>query len=195
MINFAEFEFAAVLDLPDELPVFDLTESYEPEIIAAHRWGIGRYNEKRKQMYLAPQYEGRRDIHMGIDFWCPPGEPVYAFYDGEIAYFADNDQKGNYGPTIVTRHRLDGVELFALYGHLTRASVDGIARGQPVSKGDRLGAVGTSDVNGGWAPHLHFQISMEDPGKADMPGVVADDDLEEALEKYPDPRLIVGSVY
>lgn len=195
MPDFSNFNFAPVIDLPESPTVFDLTETYDPEYVAGQVWGIGRYNEKRRGMYLAPQYGGRRNIHMGIDVWCPAGQPVYAFYDGEIAYLADNDQDGNYGPTIVTRHRLDGTELYALYGHLSRTSLQEVTEGLPISKGEQIGGVGTAEVNGGWVPHLHFQISLVDPGKADMPGVVSDADREVALDKYPDPRLIVGTVY
>jgi len=195
MTDFSQFDFAPVVKYEGEWYLFDLTDSYDPEFIERKTWGIGRYNEKREAMYLAPQYRGRRNIHMGIDFWTPAGEPVYAFYDGEICYSADNDQEGNYGPTLVTRHDLDGVELYALFGHLSRDSLDKHEPGTKIEKGEKIATVGSRVVNGGWVPHLHFQLSYEDPGKADMPGVVAEEDRAEALRKFPDPRLIVGDLY
>jgi hypothetical protein len=42
---------------------------------------------------------------------------------------------------------------------------------------------------------LHYQLSWYDPGKADMPGVVAPEDLETARAKHPDPRMILGKLY
>ncbi|HET6528601.1 MAG TPA: hypothetical protein VFG39_07595, partial [Balneolaceae bacterium] len=59
----------------------------------------------------------------------------------------------------------------------------------------KIAEIGTEEVNGGWAPHLHFQLSVDDPGKADLPGVVSDDEREQALELYPDPRLVLGELY
>ena len=50
-------------------------------------------------------------------------------------------------------------------------------------------------VTGGWEPHLHFQLSWEEPTGNDMPGVVSRDDREWALEKYPDPRIVLGRIY
>lgn len=195
MPDFNRFDFAPVVRYEGDWYVFDLTERYDPEFIERVTWGIGRYNEKRPAMYLAPQYEGRRNIHMGIDFWTPAGEPVYAFFDGVVCYLADNDQEGNYGPTVVTRHTLDGVDLYALHGHLSRESLREHKEGSPVSRGEQIATIGSREVNGGWSPHLHFQLSYEDPGGADMPGVVAEVNREEALRKFPDPRLILGDLY
>ena len=56
-------------------------------------------------------------------------------------------------------------------------------------------SVGDRHENGGWDPHLHFQLSWSDPGTHDMPGVVNPADREEALAKYPDPRMVMGPIY
>ncbi|MFH5833432.1 peptidoglycan DD-metalloendopeptidase family protein [Halalkalibaculum sp. DA384] len=191
----ARFSFAPVVTYDGEWYVFDFSMGYDPGLIRREKWGIGRYNEKRRGMYVAPQYQNRRNIHVGIDFWTPAGVPVCAFFEGEIAYLADNARPGDYGPTVVTRHSLDGAVLFALHGHLARASLDRLEKGQEIKKGQEFAEVGAHRENGGWEPHLHFQLSVEDPGRADMPGVVAEENIETALEKYPDPRLIVGDIY
>lgn len=188
-------DFAPVIAYSGEWYLFDLSETYDREFIRSKKWGIGKYNEKRREMYTAPQYEGRRNIHMGIDLWTPAGEPVHAFYDGEIAYMADNDQPGNYGPTVVTRHRIAGYTLYALHGHLTKESLDQLSIGYKFKKGEAIAAIGTEEENGGWIPHLHFQISFQDPGIADMPGVVAEEEHQEALRRYPDPRIVLGNLY
>ena len=189
------YSFEPVIRHAGTWHVFDFTEGYDPSLISQVKWGIGRYNEKRAKMYVAPQYENKRNIHMGIDFWTPPTEPVYAFYEGEIAYLQDNSREGDYGPTIVTKHRLGDTVLFALYGHLTRQTLKRLEPGQAIGKGEPISAVGRREENGGWEPHLHFQLSVEDPGEANMPGVVSEEKREEALEKFPDPRLIVGNIY
>ena len=55
--------------------------------------------------------------------------------------------------------------------------------------------VGSKEENGGWEQHVHFQLSWEEPVDNDLPGVVAIEDRESALEKYPDPRIVLGQIY
>lgn len=196
--DFSSYNFAKVMSYPenpDERFVFDFSNGYNPGFIKQKKWGIGKYNEKRSNMYVAPQYNNERNIHMGIDIWAKAGEPVFSFYKGTIAYKRDNDQKGNYGPTIILCYKFGDTELFALYGHLSRASLQMLSLGEIVKKGQRIGELGEKHVNGGWIPHLHFQLSVEDPGEADMPGVVSADDREQALQMFPDPRIVMGNLY
>lgn len=193
--DFTRFEFAPVMDMDERTEAVDLSGGYDPRYLAGIACGVGGYNEKRNGMYRSPIYSDGRDVHMGVDIWKPAGSPVYAVYQGQVRYVRDNDNAGDYGPTVVTRHELDGVELFALYGHLSRASLEKVYEGMPVERGDRLGVLGTEEENGGWVPHLHFQLSWQDPGRADMPGVVAEHDRWQALRIYPDPRTVLGPIY
>ncbi|GIT41297.1 MAG: hypothetical protein Ct9H300mP10_03070 [Methanobacteriota archaeon] len=55
--------------------------------------------------------------------------------------------------------------------------------------------MGDKHENGGWEPHLHFQLSLVEPETHDLPGVVAPEDREQALLDYPDPRLVLGPLY
>ncbi|MGF1671650.1 MAG: peptidoglycan DD-metalloendopeptidase family protein [Balneolaceae bacterium] len=187
-----KIHFHPVIKVNKPLPVFDFTEGFNTDEIERKVWGIGRYNEKRKNMYLAPQYENRRNIHMGMDIWCPAGEPVYSAWDAEVVYMANHAQTGNYGPTIVLKHEINEVTLFALHGHLSLADLDRNFIGKILERGEVFANVGTRKENGDWPPHLHYQLSRDDPGKADMPGVVSEDELAEALKKYPDPDMILN---
>lgn len=196
--DFSSCDFAKVMSYPedpDHRYVFDFSNGYNPEYIRQKEWGIGKYNEKRTNMYVAPQYNNERNIHIGIDIWAKAGEPVSSFYDGVVAYKRDNNQEGNYGPTIILRYEFGDTKLFALYGHLSRASLQMVSLGEIVKKGQRIGELGEEHINGGWIPHLHFQLSIEDPGEADMPGVVSAEDREQALQIYPDPRIVLGDLY
>lgn len=188
-----------VMDLPEEYEIFDFSNGYDPQIMSRFvengGWGIGGYSEKRQKMYLAPQYENRRNIHMGIDIWAAAGEPVYAPLEGEVAYIADHNQDGNYGGTLVLKHKVNGQIYYALYGHLSPDSILHLTPGQEVEEGEKVGELGDEKENGNWPPHLHYQISIKDPGEADMPGVVSDEEHEEALEIYPDPRILLGEIY
>jgi len=197
MNDLSPYDFAPVMNYPepDDLFVLDLSKGYDPDFIRTKKWAVGKYNEKRTGMYTAEQYQGKRNIHMGIDIWTKAGAPVYSFYDGKIAYMKDHRQDGNYGPTLVLEYKLNADTLFALYGHLSRASLDGFKVGQKVERGQKIAELGSEEVNGGWVPHLHFQLSVKDPGRADMPGVVGDEERKKALVLYPDPRLILGNLY
>ncbi len=195
MLDFSEYNFEPVMDYPDELPVLDLSVKKDPDVIKSKGWAVGKYDEKREGMYTASHFEGRRNIHVGIDIFTSAGRPVFAFYGGEIAYQGDNNRLGDYGPTIVTRHLINGRYLYALHGHLSRRSLTMHKKGDKVKAGEQIAELGTEEENVGWVPHLHFQLSLEDPGEADMPGVVSPENHSEALEIYPDPRLVLGNLY
>ena len=81
------------------------------------------------------------------------------------------------------------------YGHLSRESLIGLEVGRTIKAGDRIASLGGQHENGGWAPHLHLQLSINEPAHHDLPGVVDEDERVQALIDYPDPRLIVGPVY
>lgn len=193
--DLSSFSFAPIMDYPKKMQQVDLSNGADEEKLEAIEWGAGGYNEKRKGMYLAPHFEGKRYIHMGIDIWADAGEPVYAFHDGKVAYAGDKDRQGDYGGTIVTVHELGDETLFALYGHLSKASPERVEAGDLITAGEKIGELGTKEENGGWIPHLHFQLSWKDPKEADMPGVVSDADHASALETYPDPKLVLGNLF
>lgn len=182
-----------LMDRP--MPVLDFSKGYNPDIPKTEIYGIGGYAEKRENMYLAPHFAGKRNIHMGIDIWMPAGTPVYAIRNGRIAYLADHNEDGNYGATIVTEYNISGKPIFALHGHLSKDSLRRHKPGDSIHAGDVIAELGEPSENGNWPPHLHFQISPIDPGEADMPGVVSGEEFEEACKCYPDPRTILGPIY
>jgi peptidoglycan LD-endopeptidase LytH len=196
--DFAKFEFHPVIALPKEYEIFDFSKGYDPN--RKHMaYGIGRYDEKRAGMYttelFSPNDANARNIHVGIDIAAPVGEPIHAFYEGEIFLFGVNAADGDYGGTLITRHRLGGKELYALFGHLAHKSLSGKQVGQKIERGEVIAWVGDKSENGGWNPHLHFQLSWKKPVVCDMPGAVSDADREEALKIYPDPRNVLGRLY
>jgi len=177
----------------ESIPAVDLTDGFTPQMLK-DGWGIGGYNEKRENMYTAPQYKNRRNIHMGVDIWAPAGEPVFAPLEAVVAYTANHNQEGNYGGTLVLKHTLEGRTLYALYGHLSLRSLVKFGPGDRVEAGTVIGWLGDRSENGNWHPHLHYQLSYRDPGEADMPGVVEEKDREKALQIYPDPARILGEL-
>ena len=196
---FSKHKFHPVIQLPPEYEIFDFSESYDPSRTLASEFGIGRYNEQRPTMYtteLFSQNNGeRRDIHMGIDIAAPEGTPVYSFFDGKVFCVGINTAPGDYGGTLITEHELSELRIWVLHGHLSHASIKSLKPDQFFRKGELIARVGSQHENGGWNPHLHFQISLQAPSGCDLPGVVTKADLQKALEIFPDPRLILGPIY
>ena len=192
-IDWENHTFSPVVDLPAEYEVLDLTKGFIPDCETP--FTIGRYNEERRGLYLTKLFAGGRFIHMGIDIGAPVGTPCKAFTDCEISHLGNNPEEGDYGHVIITKQVLDGVPLWSLYGHLSRSSVDGKRVGERLSSGEVVGYIGNSEENGGWAPHLHFQLSLSAPETHDMRGVVSPEEREESLRLHPDPRLVLGPLY
>lgn len=182
-----------VLPPPSEITVLDLTKEFSPESYPL--WNIGKYNEDRI-IYTQPLFGGKRTIHIGIDIGAPAHTAVHAFWDGEVIEAGTNDADGDYGPTLITGHYLqNGTCIYALYGHLSPNSLELSQKGRKFKKGEVLGWIGTKEVNGGWPPHVHFQLSWEKPVTHDLPGAVSREQRASALQLYPDPRLVLGNLY
>ena len=190
--------FHPIVSLPDHYWVLNLQR---PQIDWENPYAftIGRYDEDRKGMYTQELFAGERTIHVGLDIGAPAQTPVYAFEDGLIHSFADNDQDGSYGPTIITEHSIQiddqTTTVWVLHGHLARESLEGLNVGDSIIKGQVIGAMGHEKENGGWPPHVHIQLSLTEPKKPDLPGVVTPENRDEALLNFPDPRNILGMVY
>jgi len=162
--------------------------------------GIGRYDEVRafysSDIFSTPGNDGPewRTVHLGADLLVQAGTPVLAPLDGIVKSVADNAGELDYGPTVILEHRAGarGDAFYTLYGHLARESVKPLREGQAVTRGTRIAAVGTPSENGGWPPHLHFQIITDLAGwQGDFPGVARPSDRRVWLSLSPDPNLIL----
>ena len=193
MIDWNIGDFHPVVILPEKYTVLDLSGGLW--IPSRTEFSIGKYNEVRPNMYNADIFAGVRNIHIGVDIGGPVGTPCMAFTSGEIFHFGYNPEPGDYGNVIITKHNISGITVWALYGHLDSTSVKDKSIGQIVNKGEVIAWFGARHENGGWEPHLHFQLSLLEPETHDFPGVVASGDRAQALLDYPDPRLVLGPIY
>lgn len=97
--------------------------------------------------YRSDPFTGARSFHSGVDLAAPTGTSVKATLDGRIAETGFNRIYGNY--VIITHDR--GYQ--SLYGHLSAIYVK---RGQYVTQGAVVGAVGNTGYSTG--SHLHLSI-------------------------------------
>ena len=87
--------------------------------------------------------------HLGVDYAAPTGTAVRSVGDGMVDFAGVQNGFGN---VVIVKHSSGHTTVYA---HLSRIAV---ARGQKVSQGQNLGAVGST----GWAtgPHLHFEFRV-----------------------------------
>lgn len=162
--------------------------------------GVGRFDEPRL-LYDSPLFgesknptEERRTIHLGIDLFVRPGAKLHAPLAGTVHLLANNIAALDYGPVVILRHLTgDGQEFFTLYGHLSKDTLEKLKVGQAIGQGEQFARVGDSKENGGWTPHVHFQVILDllDHGK-DFPGVARASECEVWTSLSPDPNLLLG---
>lgn len=103
--------------------------------------------------YISSEFGEYRDpsdpSHKGMDFAANTGVPTYAAADGTVLYAFYSDSAGNW---VVINH---GNGLVTKYMHHSAIYV---SEGQFVTKGQQIGAVGSTGWSSG--PHLHFQVEV-----------------------------------
>jgi len=95
---------------------------------------------------LSP-FEGRRQMHGGIDIAAETGDIVSAPADGVVTFVGNFESLGQ---TIVISH---GNGVISRYGHLSKFM---IRKGANVKRGQSIGQVGSTGRSTG--PHLHYEI-------------------------------------
>ncbi|MEP1488566.1 MAG: peptidoglycan DD-metalloendopeptidase family protein [Algibacter sp.] len=157
---------------------------------------FGGYKEDRSIYQRSSHFNDKtveeRNIHLGVDFWSDVETLIYAPLDGVVHSFKNNTKYGDYGPTIILKHHIDGVDFYTLYGHLSLSSIKDLKVGEAFRKGECIAFLGDASVNGDYPPHLHFQIikNIQD-FKGDYPGVCSKQDLSFFTENCPDPNVLL----
>ncbi len=160
-------------------------------------YGLGPYGEKRS-VYRAAQFADsaspeRRMIHQGIDVFAPAGTPVRAPLPGRVAFVTYNADPLDYGHTLILEHRAESAPFWTLYGHLGASLPRLCALGDTVAPGQVIAHLGDWPENGGWAPHLHFQImsDMLQQTNGNFFGVGHESLWDIWQQICPDPNLIL----
>ncbi len=93
-----------------------------------------------------------RKMHTGIDIAAPSGTTIVAAASGTVIHTYSVSQSGGYGNFTIIDH---GNGLVTCYAHQSSISV---RVGQHVSKGQTIGAVGSTGMSTG--AHLHFEVRV-----------------------------------
>jgi peptidoglycan LD-endopeptidase LytH len=157
---------------------------------------IGGYLENRyiyRRSEHFQQGNEPRSIHLGVDIWAEAGTSVYAPMDAKVHSFQNNNNFGDYGPTIILEHQIEGITFYTLYGHLNLECLEGLFEGKNIEKGEKIAEFGNYPINGDWAPHLHFQIITDMLGKkGDFIGVCEPSQQEYYANICPNPFSIIS---
>ena len=123
--------------------------------MAAHIPAIPPLSTEKGTYHLSSPFGYRSDPllgflkrHTGMDFACPPGNPLYATGDGVVVKVA-HERKG-YGNHVIIDH---GFGYRTRYAHMSEIIVQ---EGQVLSRGDCIGYSGRSGRCTG--PHLHYEV-------------------------------------
>lgn len=121
--------------------------------------------------------------HLGVDYAAPTGTPVRSVGDG-VVHFAG--VQGGFGNVVFINHRSGHTTVYA---HLSRINVK---RGQQVSQGQNIGAVGAT----GWAtgPHLHFEFRVNGQHQDPMVMAQRSESIPLTAEAMPAFQRLAASV-
>jgi len=182
--------------------LFANTEAFEKAVESVlqqsgARYGYGGYAEHRS-IYDTVSHFGyakggeSRTLHLGVDIWGAAGTPVMASFGGLVHSLAFNNHLGDYGATVILSHQMEDRIFYTLYGHLALSDIDNLRKGIYLVAGETFAHFGNSTENGGWPPHLHFQV-IEHIGnyEGDYPGVCRYSERMAWLANSPDPSIIL----
>ena len=124
-------------------------------------WGFGGWGEDRALYKTHPFFKdkaGDHSIHLGMDIWLPAETPVFVPFTGTVHGFKDNSTDHNYGPSIITEHRIGDASFYILFSHLSLHALDNLKEGATVRSGDQIASVACEEESTELPPHVHLQL-------------------------------------
>ena len=161
--------------------------------------GIGPFAEERTvyagEMFSSRFIDGaRRTRHLGFDLFMAAGTKVFSPLAATVVSVEIEKDPLGYGCLIALRHEPEGCPPFiSLWGHLAHEAMQRLKAGDRLEAGALVGHMGASTENGGWAPHLHLQLSTDTHLSAtEILGVGEPRYLDVWAELFPDARTFAG---
>ncbi|MCE8514046.1 aminotransferase class III-fold pyridoxal phosphate-dependent enzyme [Ruegeria pomeroyi] len=161
---------------------------------------LGYYNEPRL-IYAEPGFRkgpwkasDRRTVHLAVDVFAPAGTILHAPLSGRVEVVENRTGHLDYGGVVILHHETpQGDAFYTLYGHLDPEVCDRLKPGDPVAQGAGFARLGDASQNGGWAPHVHFQLALTTQGmEADWPGVGDPDEMDLWHAVCPNPAALLN---
>ncbi len=114
-------------------------------------YSYGGFLEDRSILWKNHYQKPGEAIHYGLDFSVPLNTNVYMPVDGTLVdLMIDKDQDGGWGGRLIFNFD----EYFLLFGHIV---INDTSK-DFYKAGDIIGTIAPATTNGGWWPHLHFQL-------------------------------------
>ncbi|WP_457587344.1 aminotransferase class III-fold pyridoxal phosphate-dependent enzyme [Ensifer canadensis] len=161
--------------------------------------GIGPWGEARTvyagEMFVSRMIENtRRTCHLGLDLFMAAGTRVFTPIAATVVSVEIEKDPLGYGCLIALRHEPEGCPPFvSLWGHMAHEAMGRIKAGDRLEAGALVGEMGAPKENGGWAPHLHLQLSVDTSLSAtEILGVGEPQYLDVWAELFPDARTFAG---
>ena len=109
-------------------------------------------------------------MHEGLDIRCQqrdkhnePTDPIMATADGTVVYINMKPSLSNYGNYVVIHNRVEGLDIFSLYAHLS-AVRSGLKVGQELKAGEVFATMGHTSNTGEPITkdraHVHFELNL-----------------------------------
>ena len=161
---------------------------------------LGYYNEPRL-VYTDPAFSNgpfkasnRRTVHLGVDVFGPAGLEVHSPLSATVVVAEYQSRSLDYGGMVILSHQTTADDVFyTLYGHLDPSSIASLSVGQVLAKGQVFAALGNVEGNGGWNPHLHFQLALSIQGIGNnWPGAADPDEIALYNAIFPNPAVLMN---
>jgi 4-aminobutyrate aminotransferase-like enzyme/Ser/Thr protein kinase RdoA (MazF antagonist) len=184
---------------PFDMPLAEAARVGEEFEDAGRIW-LGYYHEPRL-IYAEPAFRkgpykasDRRTVHLAVDAFAPAATPMFAPLAGEVFVVENRTGHLDYGGVIILRHETPAGDVFyTLYAHLDPECCDRLQPGDRIGKGVEFCRLGDASMNGGWAPHVHFQLALSTEGiEADWPGVGDPDEMYMWRALCPNPAALLN---
>ena len=167
--------------------------------INADYW-LGFWGEPRliytSQAFRSGKYNNsdRRSVHLGIDIFTNSGHKISAPLEGIVKTVENRKFHLDYGGVVILEHNNNhGDKFYSLYGHLNPSVLEKLSVGQIIEKGEIFCELGSENNNGGWAPHLHLQLSLSlECMNSNWPGVSDPDELNFWGKLCPNPASLLN---
>jgi len=166
--------------------------------------GIGKYGECRlpqthEGFEFSKQSRQKTDdagiIHLGLDIFAELGTSIFVPLEGTVHFVQKKkEDKRSCSSAVILRHRVDKgkIVFYTLYRNLARNSLARLSPGRIIKKREKIGKIASSEENGGWPAHVHFQVILDLLSlNCDFPGIAQYPERQVWLSLCPDPNLIL----